>query len=280
MLIENNKVDRNDKWVIFDLEDTISEVTEERKKLAEEKKWDEYYSSCITDDINTPVLDLVKEYKEKGFNIGILTGRVETYSEETLSFLKTHEVPFDVMKMRAEGNRIPDKNWKPSAIKKYFSNEENNNIELVVDDRDVVLENLQNKGFKTLDAKTVKVDTVDNDITNYLKSKTFSDFEYHSSEDSFVKSQSLENRYVGFLKDNSIIHIEESELEELGKSYQDIVNEYPDIKFYKQRIGENLEISHEDNLNLIEKHEEAMKRQQIIKNKNTSKTTKSIRKHI
>lgn len=156
MLIKNIEVDNSKNWVIFDLEDTISKVTEERKKLAENKQWNQYFESCVTDKINQPVVDLLKKYKELGFNIGILTGRIETYSDLTIQFLNDNNVPYNLMKMRSQSNKIPDKNWKPSAVKKYFQNKEGDNIELIVDDRDPVLENLEKKGFKTLDAKTIK----------------------------------------------------------------------------------------------------------------------------
>ncbi len=122
--------------------------------------------------------------------------------------------------------------------------------------------------------------TENNEIKDYLKNKVLSQFEHCENESKFINSTALENRYVGFLKDGKIIHIEETELKEIGKNYKELVSEFPEIKFYRQRIGENIEISTEENLKLIEKHEESLKLQSTIKNKNSARTTKSIKKHL
>jgi hypothetical protein len=122
--------------------------------------------------------------------------------------------------------------------------------------------------------------TENNEIKDYLKNKVLSQFEHCENESQFINTKAIENRYVGFLEDGKIIHIEETELKEIGKNYKELISEFPEIKFYNQRIGENLEIATEDNLQLIEKHEESLKVRSTIKNKNTAKTTKSIKKHL
>jgi hypothetical protein len=59
-------------------------------------------------------------------------------------------VTFDHLKLRGEGNFIPDFALKPAWISKYIGNER---VEVIYDDQDKVIEGFRKKGLNVIDVK-------------------------------------------------------------------------------------------------------------------------------
>lgn len=99
-------------------------------------------STCDQDLINEPVSNLLKNYKNLGYKILLVSGREDKYKEPTLRFLATHEIVFDDLMMRKTKDSRKDAIIKTeiynSQIKdKYF-------IEFVLDDRNQVVDTWRN----------------------------------------------------------------------------------------------------------------------------------------
>lgn len=95
-------------------------------------------SKCEGDAPNAPVVNLVKQYRELGYKIILLSGRQGQYQPQTERWLKKHDITYDALWMRA----VKD-NRKDSVIKKeLFENHIANQyyIEFVLDDRDQVVD--------------------------------------------------------------------------------------------------------------------------------------------
>lgn len=101
------------------------------------------------------------------------------------------------------------------------------------------------------------------------------------SVDKFENSTSPDNRVVGILGkglDKEIFVIGQEKMNSMSVIYKDCVDDFPDLKFYNQRIGkDDYEITAIDNMNLLERHESVMRNKQIVENKNTRKTVRSVK---
>ncbi len=97
----------------------------------------------------------------------------------------------------------------------------------------------------------------------------------------FENSVSPDNRIVAIFgkgRDKELFVIGQEKMDALDVKYKDCVDEFPDMKFYNQRIKrDEFEITPLDNMELLEKHESAMRNKQIVENRNTSKTKRSVR---
>lgn len=76
----------------------------------------------------------------------------------------------------------------------------------------------------------------------------------------------------------SVYVMGEDKMEKIGLNYKDCVDELPDMKIYHQRVkSDEMELTSEDNMALLEKYETFLTRKNMTENKNTSKTKRSVR---
>lgn len=100
-------------------------------------------SRCEDDELNKPVYDVVKSYHDRGHQIILVSGRVDTYKPETLKWLEKHQIPYDQLIMRRAKDMRKDAILKSEIyhenIKdKYF-------VEFVLDDRNQVVDMWRNE---------------------------------------------------------------------------------------------------------------------------------------
>ena len=118
-----------DKAIICDLDGTLALITNRSPFDG---------SKCEGDLPNTPVVNMVKQYKTLGYKILLLSGRQGQYQPETERWLAAHNIEYDALWMRA-----PKDNRKDSFIKReLFENhiEDQYYVEFVLDDRDQVVD--------------------------------------------------------------------------------------------------------------------------------------------
>jgi predicted kinase len=100
-------------------------------------------SKCDEDEINTPVANVLRNYKKLGFQILLVSGREDRYEAPTLRFLEKHEIEYDVLIMRKTKDSRKD-----SIIKTEIYNEsikDNYFVEFVLDDRNQVVDTWRNE---------------------------------------------------------------------------------------------------------------------------------------
>ena len=99
------------------------------------------------------------------------------------------------------------------------------------------------------------------------------------SEEDFINSTSIEDQYVGIIstdgKIESVIVISTEELKEKGIKYVDLNSHLENIDFFKQKIGDEMMIAVDQNLELIEKfHSRETEKKMLGK---TNKTDRSVK---
>ncbi|VXB85327.1 Polynucleotide kinase [Flavobacterium sp. 9AF] len=95
-------------------------------------------SKCDEDVLNEPVANVLKNYKNLGYTIILLSGREDKYKEPTLRFLEKYAIEYDHLFMRKSKDSRKD-----SIIKTELFNEEIKDkfyIEFVLDDRNQVVD--------------------------------------------------------------------------------------------------------------------------------------------
>lgn len=138
--------------VIFDLDGTLFDERH-RSSLREEKKWKEYFELCHLDKPIENMIDILKDYKNKGYEVWIMSGRAEEYCmEKTLLSLKENNIPYDNIKLRGKDVFLPDHVLKPAWVSKYIGKQR---VHAVYDDSENVIEGFRKKGLNVIDVRSM-----------------------------------------------------------------------------------------------------------------------------
>lgn len=94
--------------VIFDIDSTLSSAAH-RSYLLEPpmKDWPRFHGSMVLDQPIPHTVARVREHKEAGDKILVLSMRPERFRQVTKDWLKVHDIPFDELWLRPENDKRP-----------------------------------------------------------------------------------------------------------------------------------------------------------------------------
>jgi predicted kinase len=95
-------------------------------------------SRCESDLINEPVVDIARQYRNLGYTIILLSGRSAAHRIQTLNWLSAHQIPYDHLHMRYEGDMRKDSIIKKELYEKHIKGYYY--IDFVLDDRNQVVD--------------------------------------------------------------------------------------------------------------------------------------------
>jgi predicted kinase len=95
-------------------------------------------SRCENDLINEPVVQMARQYKTMGYSLILLSGRSAAHRIQTLNWLSAHQIPYDQLHMRPNGDMRKDALIKKELYEKYIKG--NYYIDFVLDDRNQVVD--------------------------------------------------------------------------------------------------------------------------------------------
>ncbi len=117
------------RWAIFDLDNTIADMSNRLQIASESGKLD--YSRLHdlelikTDEPMYETIDLINDLANFNISIFILTGRFESTKEVTEKWLNHHNVSYDKLVMKSyKDTYIKSNTWKEKQLLKFI--EENN----------------------------------------------------------------------------------------------------------------------------------------------------------
>jgi predicted kinase len=98
-----------------------------------------YFDSTrvIEDSVNVPVADVVRDYKAKGVTILVLSGRKDDSKEDSETWLKCNNIPYDQILMRATEDSRSDDITKREIYENQIKGKYN--VLFVLDDRQKVV---------------------------------------------------------------------------------------------------------------------------------------------
>lgn len=117
------------KAIICDLDGTLAIITDRSPFDG---------SKCEQDLPNTPVIDVVKNYKALGYKLLLLSGRQGQYKPQTINWLKKHGIEYDELWMRAEKDSRKDAIIKKELYEEHILGKYN--VQFILDDRDQVVD--------------------------------------------------------------------------------------------------------------------------------------------
>ena len=130
--------------IIVDIDGTIADNLHRQSALdTEPKDWDAFFRECHLDLPIEPIVEIV-QILEKHHSILIVTGRSEKYRELTKFWLLKHQIIYDELYMRAEGDYRPDHIIKEEIL--VIIKEKYNPI-LAIDDRQQVVDMWRRNGL-------------------------------------------------------------------------------------------------------------------------------------
>jgi len=141
------------KSIIFDLDGTLALIDDRRTLSTKDNgkiDWDIFFdpNNINLDKPNQPVIKVAQMFKDSGFRIVILSGRLKTTKDVTKKWLENFNVPFDVLKMRPDNKQfkfMSDDDLKQGWLDTLFTNKED--VFAVFDDRKKVVDMWRSNGL-------------------------------------------------------------------------------------------------------------------------------------
>lgn len=133
--------------VIFDIDGTIADMAGRRSPYD--------YSRVSGDHPHEDMIELAWNFKSFGYTIVVCSGRDDTCKQDTLEWLRKHQMPFDKLLMRpadakdANGNKHPDFRVKLDLFNEYLR-DSRYRVRYVFDDRDQVVQLWRELGIRTM----------------------------------------------------------------------------------------------------------------------------------
>lgn len=100
-------------------------------------------------------------------------------------------------------------------------------------------------------------------------------------KEEFLESIVHENRSIGFFgtgDELKVFCIGEAKMESLDMKYKSLLDDFPEITWRRQNIGEDMEIGPEQNGELFEKYESLQTKKAMTLEQDTRKTNRSYKK--
>lgn len=128
--------------LLVDIDNTLADTAHRAhyvNRPIKEKDWPAFFKAMGEDTPIIPVINKVKEYNNRGWNIILITGRPDKYEHLTLPWLEQHNIPFCKLIMKKKGEyRARGSHWKAKIYGDLI--EEGWKVKLAIDDEEEVRE--------------------------------------------------------------------------------------------------------------------------------------------
>lgn len=129
---------------IIDIDGVIADARHrEHHVTGTPRNWPAFFASLPGDPLLVGGRELVLQWGS-GHTVVLLTGRPERTRDDTVRWLREHDVPFDVLLMRDDSDRRPAAVMKASMIAARWQPHE---VEVVLDDDPGVIAACRDQGY-------------------------------------------------------------------------------------------------------------------------------------
>lgn len=134
--------------IIVDLDGTLADIGHRRHFVDRKpKNWPAFFQGMHLDPLNEWCRDLMIAMKNTGCRIALVSGRPDTYEKVIREWLQAHDVPYDALHLRKDGDFRADDIVKKEILDAHFRKEK---ILFVVDDRESVVRMWRKEGLVCL----------------------------------------------------------------------------------------------------------------------------------
>ena len=93
------------RCILVDIDGTLADTSHRIHHLNKTPKdWENWNGSMEKDEPKTIIVEIVKLLAEKDIAVLLVTGRFEAHRKKTLKWLLKHNIPFNAMYMRKNGD--------------------------------------------------------------------------------------------------------------------------------------------------------------------------------
>lgn len=132
--------------IICDIDGTLCTDEHRNHLLADpnNRKWDEYFDLCHLDPPVEAVIKCIQSMYAQGFDIHLMTARVDTVRMKTLDWLANHQVPYHSITFRPAESRVQD-----NVLKTMWAHELGgpDRVLFVLEDRQRVVDAWRQAGY-------------------------------------------------------------------------------------------------------------------------------------
>jgi hydroxymethylpyrimidine pyrophosphatase-like HAD family hydrolase len=132
--------------IICDLDGTLCNC-DHRLHLAKHNDWDRFNAACIDDKINSDIANILSNLHSEETQIYLVTGRDSKFKEQTLEWLRLHDIWYDRLIMRSAGDYRADSIVKKEILDEQIDKEK---VWFVLDDRKSVVDMWRENGLRCL----------------------------------------------------------------------------------------------------------------------------------
>lgn len=144
------KDDIRGRTIIFDLDGTLADCRHRRHLVeGKNKDWDKFYQECVNDVPFYHMQPIVVGLWHQEFKIHIWSGRSDVVLYETKGWLLRKGFPYNILKMRKEGDYTPDETLKQKWLQDFIL-EAGEKPLMVFDDRQKVVDMWRRNGIPCL----------------------------------------------------------------------------------------------------------------------------------
>lgn len=154
MAMQNGLYPKPEKGIVIcDLDGTLCDITHRLHHVKKEPKdWKSFFAGISGDTPRQDVLKMLLDFKEKEYEVFLVSARPDGYRKETEAWLEKvfwGFKPYKNLFMRRAGDRRPDTEVKLDILNKYFK--DRSWIHKVIDDRPSVVKMWRDQGLDVID---------------------------------------------------------------------------------------------------------------------------------
>lgn len=123
-----------------------------RREFARAEQWDEFHSRCIDDPLFAAEAELVRAWHVAGGVVVYCTARTETYNDETITWLKCHDLPRGELFMRGVSDKRPSAQLKHGVLMSLLAR--GDRVVFAIDDNDPTVRMYREHGVTCLQPRS------------------------------------------------------------------------------------------------------------------------------
>lgn len=134
-------------YVVFDIDGTLANIEHRVHFIRDKrrKRYREFFAASVDDKVIEPVRAILHAiHLQHRSKIILVSGRSDEVAEETIEWLRTNGIYFDLLYLRRAGNHTPDDELKRQWLHDFPEREK---IWLVIDDRNRVVNMWRSEGL-------------------------------------------------------------------------------------------------------------------------------------